>query len=68
MKEEGIEGDTSKKRRGGGLRKDDRKAYRSISFFRLELTTWRRVTGFQRWPSVELVCYHIHETMGAGSN
>lgn len=57
MKER-MEGDMSETRRGGGLRKEDRKAYHTIFFSQLEQTTWRRGAGLQWWPFIEgLNCY-----------
>lgn len=55
--------------RGGGLRKEDRKAYCTIFLFifhYLKLT--RRCIGFQRWPFTKGLYRSIHATRGAGSN
>ena len=71
MKEEGMEGDTSENRRGGGLWKktEDGKAYRTIFF----LPSWSWWWGgeslvFSYVLFAEGVCSYIHETRGAGSN
>lgn len=53
MKEEGIGGDTSGNRRGGGLRKEDRRAYQTIFLFSdwvddMEESGWFLVMAFFR--------------------